>query len=91
MKRISKLVGVNVAMCVLMIASVENAAYIHVIFQTKLSRKTVKNFRRKFTEVPQQVDSDSSEDGNILWKKVEVLVIEIEPNTYNHNTKEMTL
>ena len=47
MKRISKLVGANVAMCVLMIASVENAAYLHVIFHTKLREKMVKNFRRK--------------------------------------------
>ena len=40
--------GANVAMCVLMIAlSVENAAYLHVIFQTKLRGKTVKNFGRK--------------------------------------------
>ena len=47
MKRISKLVGANVAMCVLMIGNVENAAYLHVIFQTKLRGKTVKNFGRK--------------------------------------------
>ena len=47
-------------MCANVIASVENAAYLHVIIQTKLRGKTVKFFLKKVAEVPQQVESDSS-------------------------------